>query len=123
MRNCALGCRDGQVRRRQTSGPAGLLPTIYASPNSTRKENQVAPTTDVMAEIMVASRHRLSFLFALLRTRDIPPKRHRSHHVGAVALLIDFRLDELCQVSQRLLPTEIASLQRNGIWQALLHNI
>ena len=42
---------------------------------------------------------------------------------GAVALLIDFRLDELCQVSQRLLPTEIASLQRNGIGQAFLHNI
>jgi hypothetical protein len=42
---------------------------------------------------------------------------------GAVALLIDFRLGELCQVSQRLLPTEIASLQRNGIWQAFLHNI
>jgi hypothetical protein len=42
---------------------------------------------------------------------------------GVVALLIDFRLDELCQVSQRLLPTEIASLQRNGIGQAFLHNI
>jgi hypothetical protein len=42
---------------------------------------------------------------------------------GAVALLIDFRLDELCQVSQQLLPTEIASLQRNGIWQTFLHNV
>jgi len=41
---------------------------------------------------------------------------------GAVALLIDFRLDELCQVSQRLLPTEIAGLQWNGIWKAFLHN-
>ena len=41
----------------------------------------------------------------------------------AVALLIDFRFYKLFQISQRLLPTEIASLQRNGIWQALLDDI
>src|SRR6516165_1153514 len=42
---------------------------------------------------------------------------------ASVALLIDFRLDELRQVSQRLLPTEIASLRRNGIRQAFLHDV
>jgi hypothetical protein len=37
----------------QTAGPASLLPTICAPPNSARREKQVASTTDVLAEIMV----------------------------------------------------------------------
>ena len=41
----------------------------------------------------------------------------------AVPSLIDFRLDQLRQVLQQLLPTEITSLRRNGIWQAFLNNI
>src|SRR5262249_22894245 len=41
----------------------------------------------------------------------------------ALALLIDFWLDELRQVSQRLLPTEIASLRGNGVRQAFLHDV
>jgi hypothetical protein len=37
---------------------------------------------------------------------------------GADALLVDFGLHEPCQVSQRLLPTEITGLRRNHVRQA-----
>ena len=39
------------------------------------------------------------------------------------ALLIDFRLHEPCQVSQRLLPPEVARLHRNDVRQAFLHDV
>src|SRR5215469_1889989 len=39
------------------------------------------------------------------------------------ALLIDLGLDEPCQVSQRLLPTEITSLGWNDVWHACLRDI
>ena len=39
------------------------------------------------------------------------------------ALLIDLRLDEPCQVSQRILPTEITSLRWNDVRHACLRNI
>src|SRR5271169_6215870 len=38
-------------------------------------------------------------------------------------LLIDLGLDEPCQVSQRLLPTEITGLGWNDVRQACLHDI
>src|SRR5512146_93374 len=38
-------------------------------------------------------------------------------------LLIDFGLDEPCEVSQRVLPAEITSLGRNDIRDALLHDM
>src|SRR6266849_9666842 len=39
------------------------------------------------------------------------------------ALLIDLGLDEPCQISQRLLPTEITSLRWNDVRHACLRNI
>ena len=47
----------------------------------------------------------------------------RDNVSDAVALLIDFRLYELRQVSQRLLPAEVTRLQRNDIRQAFLDDI
>src|SRR5262249_44106631 len=41
----------------------------------------------------------------------------------AAALLSDFRLDEPGQVSQRLLPAEIAGLRWNGVRYALLNDV
>src|SRR5438128_5246937 len=38
------------------------------------------------------------------------------------ALLIDFGLDEAGEISQRILPAEIARLHRNSVGNALLHD-
>ena len=38
------------------------------------------------------------------------------------SLLIDFGLDEAGEISQRLLPAEIARLHRNGVGNAFLHD-
>jgi hypothetical protein len=40
-----------------------------------------------------------------------------------LSLLIDFWLDEPRQVSQRLLPAEIAGLRWNYVWQAFLNDV
>ena len=42
---------------------------------------------------------------------------------NAVALLIDFRLYELRQVSQRLLPAEVTRIERQDIRQAFLDDV
>jgi hypothetical protein len=42
---------------------------------------------------------------------------------SAYVLLIDFRLDEPREITQRLLPAEIASLIQNGIRQTFLHDV
>src|SRR5206468_682599 len=49
-----------------------------------------------------------------------PLPRDRLPRLDAVALLIDFRLYELRQVSQRFLPAEVTRLQRHDIRQAFL---
>src|SRR5215208_3185403 len=38
-------------------------------------------------------------------------------------LLIDFRLDEAGEISQRILPAEVAHLRRNHVGDTLLHNV
>src|SRR5688500_8235716 len=39
------------------------------------------------------------------------------------SLLIDFWLDEAGEVSQRILPAEIARFRRNGVRNAFLHDV
>src|SRR5882672_1786192 len=53
-----------------------------------------------------------------------PLGRRRRDPIGLDpdALLIDLRLNEPCQVSQRLMPAEITSLDWNGVWHACLHD-
>jgi len=52
-----------------------------------------------------------------------PPIRALQPSLAPDALLVDLGLDEPCQVSQRLLPTEITGLEWNDVRQACLHDI
>ncbi|VTZ65136.1 conserved hypothetical protein [Sinorhizobium medicae] len=49
-------------------------------------------------------------------------RRHRSL-TGSYALLVDLGFDEPCQISQRFLPTKIASLEWNDVGYAFLHDL
>ena len=50
-------------------------------------------------------------------------QRVRLKEVASDALLIDLGLDEPCQISQRLLPAEIAGLDWYGVRQARLDDV
>jgi hypothetical protein len=103
--------------------PANALPLLVATPRAVPSITVVIKLTTVMLERL--------FLWSPLKQEGedekAPACACSENEVGksaydpfvstycAVASSIDFRLDQLRQVSQRLLPTEITSLRRNGI--------
>jgi hypothetical protein len=118
-------CNNGWLSVIQNNAKDRLVPLFSGVPCILSVDDQTAiamwvAMATMTGEYLSADRKRLAIPQSdrrrLMERKSVPSG-------CAVVLLIDFRLDELCQVSQRLLPTEIASLQRNGTWQAFLHNI
>jgi hypothetical protein len=55
--------------------------------------------------------------------KDLPANSLDEAQLPGYALLVDFGLDEAGEVSQRILPAEIARFHRNDVGKAFLHDV